>query len=164
MRLGPGLSRAPRLLDAARPRVHDAPYVRPQGARSPTRAAPFRRHTARPGTAAAHHDAHAPHAPPPTPLSVLHRGIFLLDKWAETRDPRFLGRVVRYSGHLRKHLPLAQLRPIVDTYVLDVGRRAALQELLTVVAAGRKEPPVSVCCVRAVDGTVGPGGGRTSSS
>ena len=71
---------------------------------------------------------------------MLYRNIFLLDKYAETRDLRFLSRVLRYTKFLRQHLPTSQLRAAVDTYVPDAGRKAALNSLISVAAERRKEP------------------------
>jgi hypothetical protein len=71
---------------------------------------------------------------------VLHRNIFLLDKYAETHDVRFLSRILRYTKFLRLQLPTAALRAAVDAYVPDAPRRAAVHRLVNAAAEKRKEP------------------------
>lgn len=79
-------------------------------------------------------------APPPkplTPLETLHSHITILEKFIETRDARFLTRVLRYSGHVRKTLPTEQLKTAIQTYVLDAPRAASLLDVLAAVAEKR---------------------------
>ena len=65
----------------------------------------------------------------------------MLDKYAETRDTRFLSRVLRHTRFLVRHLPDLQLQGAVDTYVPE-GGRAAVRALVTTATATRK---VSAC-------------------
>jgi hypothetical protein len=62
---------------------------------------------------------------------VLHRNLFLLDKYAETHDVRFLSRILRYTKFLRLHMPTAALRAAVDAGaalgVVAVASTAAVQ-------------------------------------
>ena len=79
-------------------------------------------------------------APPPkplTPLETLHSHIAILEKFVETRDARFLTRVLHYSGHVRKTLPTDQLKTAIQTYVIDATRAASLLDVLAAVAEKR---------------------------
>jgi len=78
--------------------------------------------------------------PPPTPKEILQRNFFLLDKYVDTRDRRFLLRVLRYTNFLRAHLPLAEIKAAVASYVTDKERQGQVTELVAAVAASRKEP------------------------
>lgn len=86
--------------------------------------------------------------PPPkplTPLETLHAHIFLLEKFVDTRDSRFLTRVLRYMSHVRSTLPTEELRSAIQTFVLDSARSEALLDLLALVSPKRVLPaPVKV--------------------
>lgn len=83
---------------------------------------------------------------------MLYRAVFLLDKYADSRDGRFLARVLRYTAFLRGALPTAQLRAAVDMYVPDAGRRAVVQALVTAAAERRPEPVAAAPAVVPVSG------------
>ena len=69
-------------------------------------------------------------APAPlTPTDVLHRALSITAEYHESRDAVLLSRVLRFTGHLRKHLPPATLRAIIGTYV-DASRRQGVLAML----------------------------------
>ncbi|RYE97120.1 MAG: hypothetical protein EOO41_03850, partial [Methanobacteriota archaeon] len=70
----------------------------------------------------------------------MYNSVFVMDKYADTRDARFLARALRYANFIRKWLPMAQLRTAVDAFVTDASRRAVILRLLDTVAAERSEP------------------------
>ena len=84
--------------------------------------------------------AKVPPTPPPrplTPLETLHSHIVLLEKFVDTRDTRFLARVLRYMSYLRAVLPSDQFKTAIQTYVLDASRSAAITDLLASVTSKR---------------------------
>ena len=90
-----------------------------------------------------------PAAPKPlTPLETLHSHIATLEKFVDTRDTRFLTRVLRYINHLRGTLSSDELKTAITTYVLDATRSASLLELLALVSPKRivaVAPKVCIC-------------------
>lgn len=64
----------------------------------------------------------------------------LLDQYVETRDPRALGRVTRYTQFLRLYLTTTELKAAVETYLLDAKRRVFVLSVLEQATTSRKEP------------------------
>jgi hypothetical protein len=71
---------------------------------------------------------------------VLHRNLGLLDKYVDSRDSRFLLKVLRYSNFLRGHLPVSELKAVMASQVPDKARLAQLNEIADAVLAKRPEP------------------------
>ena len=71
---------------------------------------------------------------------MLYRNVVLLEKYVDSRDSRYLGRVLRYTNTVRRRLPMPHIRATIDAVIADPARRAVLQELFTLVAASRVEP------------------------
>lgn len=75
-----------------------------------------------------------------TLLAVLHRNLGLLEKYVDGRDSRLLLKALRYTNYLRQHLPVAEVRAVVATHVLDRERVAAIEALAGAVLDVRSEP------------------------
>lgn len=75
-----------------------------------------------------------------TLLAVLHRNLGLLEKYVDGRDSRLLLKALRYTNYLRQYLPVAEIRAVVATHVLDRERVAAIEALAGAVLDVRSEP------------------------
>ena len=76
-----------------------------------------------------------PPPPPLTPADVFARSLSLLEKFAETRDSILLSRVLRFTRHIRLHLPIASLRAVIESHVGVERRAGVLAALAEAVAA-----------------------------
>jgi hypothetical protein len=74
---------------------------------------------------------------PLSALAVLHQHLVFLDKYAETKDARFITRTLRYVNHLRARLSNDELKRAIETYVLDSKRSAAVLDIFAAVAGAR---------------------------
>lgn len=88
-------------------------------------------------------------------LAVLQRNLLLLDKFVDSRDSRFLARVLRYTNFLRKHIDYGTLRAAVDTNVTSAARRAVVHGYIDAAAAVRPDKvSVPYARLRVVLGTL----------
>lgn len=72
-------------------------------------------------------------------LAVFQRNLIAIDKYVDTRDRLYLVRAMRYTGHVRQHVPMVQLKKLAEAYVTDAGRKQQLLDTLSIVAISRVE-------------------------